>query len=316
VTIDKDGDRYGRWHVLLERRTWVQLASTVVLNSGVTQRFTKGIPCLALNCHACPVAATACPIGIIQHFVGVGQVPWYVFGVVGLAGAVGGRFACGWLCPFGWLQELVYRLPLPKWHLQPRVPARWWVLLIVSAAYAACGWLLSGWVVQHAVLFALYLVIGFVIYGILGVSRLFALCGIVFLVALATADTWFCKLCPAGVLEGGIPWVIWDPDLRELIGGMFVLKLALLLVFLAWMAVTQRPFCRWICPLGMLWSPLNRWSMLQMAVDGEACLRCDRCQRSCPVDIRIYEDPNAGACIRCMRCVAECPASCISLRVQ
>jgi polyferredoxin len=162
--------------------------------------------------------------------------------------------------------------------------------------------------------FALYLVAGFVIYALLGASREFALFGIVVGVALLLRDTWFCKLCPAGVLEGGVPWIVLDPALRDLVGALFWVKVTILVLFVAWMTVTQRPFCRWACPLGAIWSPLNRLSTLRMAVDGETCIRCDRCQEVCPVDIRIYQDSNSPKCIRCMECVAVCPVSCVSVR--
>jgi hypothetical protein len=70
VSAKRQGKRSTFWFILAERRAWVLLTSTVALNSGLTQLLTKGFPCLALNCHACPLAVTACPIGVIQHFVG------------------------------------------------------------------------------------------------------------------------------------------------------------------------------------------------------------------------------------------------------
>ena len=305
--------RKGFWARLAEKRAWVQLSSTVLLNSWFTQQATKGVPCLALNCHACPLAVTSCPIGGIQHFVSMRQLPLYVLGVVGLAGAVWGRAACGWLCPFGWLQELLHRVRLPKLVIQPRQRARWWGLLAATALYVGLGWALLGLATQSPVLFALYLVAGVVLYAFLGASQLFALLGLVLVVPVVTIDLWFCKLCPAGMLEGGIPQVLIDANLRGLVGGFFWLKLAILVGFLAWMAVTRRPFCRWICPLGALWSLFNRWSTLRMAVDRDACIECNRCQEVCPVDIRIYEDADAPACVRCLLCVSECPVSCIGV---
>jgi polyferredoxin len=314
VSAKRQGKRSTLWFILARWRIWVLLTSTVALNSGLTQSLTKGLPCLALNCHACPLAVTACPIGVIQHFVGQQQVPWYVLGVIGLAGALGGRLACGWFCPFGWLQELVHRLPVPKWRAHPRQRASWWALLAVTVAYAGWGWLIRGSATRSPVLFALYLIAGFALYAVLGASRGFAFVGVVVLVAYVAADTWFCKICPAGILEGGIPWVVIDPGLRGTIGALYWLKVGILFLFLVWMAFTRRPFCRWICPLGAFWSPLNRWSTLQMAVDLVACTRCNRCQNVCPVDIQIYEDGNSPACVRCMQCVVACPVSCISVR--
>lgn len=314
VKRGRQGRRSRLWSMLFQNRGWVQFASFLAMNSWFTQQVTKGLPCLALNCYACPLAVTACPIGSIQHFIEVGQVPFYVLGVIGAAGALGGRFACGWLCPFGWLQEWLYKLPLPKWRIRPRGRAPWWVLLAATAVYAGGAWALLHLAGSALVVFALYLIAGLVLYAFLGASRVFALVGLVLLLPLFSVETWFCKLCPAGMLEGGVPQVLLDASLRQLVGPLFWLKLATLALFLAWMAITRRPFCRWVCPLGAFWSPFNRWSTLQMTVDREACSKCNRCQESCPVDICIYDDANDEACIRCMRCMDECPSSCIRVK--
>jgi polyferredoxin len=252
----------------------------------------------------------SCPIGSLQHFAGVRQIPYYLLGVLGLVGALGGRVACGWLCPFGWLQEQLYRIPVPKWVVRPRRRAAWWILALVSLAYAASVWGLFALDLPNVVLGS-YLMAGFVLYAWLGASRLFALVGLSLLLPFFTLEPWFSKLCPAGMLEGGIPQVILDADLRALIGPFFWLKLVILVLFLAWMAVARRPFCRWICPLGAIWSPFNRYSTLQLRVDQEACIRCDRCRSVCPVDIRIYENAVDPACVRCIECVQVCPVSCI-----
>ena len=79
------------------------------------------------------------------------------------------------------------------------------------------------------------------------------------------------------------------------------------------MSVTRRPFCRWLCPLGALWSPFNPVSSFRLQVDQETCIQCNRCQQVCPTDIRVYENPAAGACIRCLECVRVCPVDCIEV---
>ncbi|HDQ73151.1 MAG TPA: 4Fe-4S binding protein [Chloroflexi bacterium] len=255
------------WTWLVQRRPIVQIISALTLNSYFTQRITRGLPCPALNCYACPAASFACPIGSIQHFVGRRKVPLYVLGVVGLVGALIGRASCGWFCPFGWFQELVYRLPVPKLRLPNRF-----------------NW-----------------------------SRYVILVALVFVVPFLTADPWFCKLCPAGTLEAGIPVVLLSADVRALIGPFYWLKIALLAATVGWMGVTRRPFCRWLCPLGALWAPFNPISAFRLRVDRETCTCCNRCQAVCPVDIRVHEDPTSGACIRCLACIRVCPTGCISV---
>ena len=249
------------------RRRWVQFFSTLLTYSYVTQNITKGLPCPSLNCYACPTAAFACPIGSLQNFAGRHRVPVYVLGVISLIGVVIGRASCGWFCPFGWFQEWVYKLRVPKLRLPNRFNWTRYVILI----------------------------------GLVGV------------IPFLTGEPWFSKLCPAGTLEAAIPVTLLYADLRAQIGPLFWTKIALLVGFLGWMAVTQRPFCRWVCPLGALWSPFNSVSFFRLEVAQDHCNRCNRCQTVCPVDIRVHEDPNNGACIRCLACVPACPNKCISV---
>ncbi len=253
---------------LARQRSPVQILSALALNSYFTQRITKGLPCPALNCYACPAAAFACPIGSIQNFVEGHKFPLYVLGVVGLVGALVGRGSCGWLCPFGWFQELVHKIPIPKLRLPNRF-----------------NW------TRYVILAVLVVIIPFV-----------------------TNVPWFCKLCPAGSLEAGIPQVLLYDYIREQIGWFYWLKIAILVGFVAWMSVTRRPFCRWVCPLGALWSPFNAISALRLEVDEDACTRCNRCQEVCPVNIRVHESPNDGACVRCLACARACPQSAIAVR--
>lgn len=268
----------------------MQLLAAVGFNFWVwpTPSPLKSVPCPGLNCYACPVATTACPIGSTQFFVGqllpgtqaalanpspamwlevLNKVPFYVLGMVGLVGALVGRAACGWLCPFGFLQEILFKIPLPKLHLSNR-----W------------GWL------------------RFVVLGLL-----------VFLIPLLVSEPWFCKLCPAGALEAGIPLVILDESIRYLVGGLYALKLVILAGTLLAVVLIKRAFCRFVCPLGALYSLTNRFSALKLTVDREACLQCYRCREVCPTDMLVYENPNDMACVRCLECVRVCPTAAITI---
>lgn len=106
-------------NALLRLRRWpIQLASSLWMNSYFLATPLKAIPCWGMNCYACPASIFSCPIGTLQHFMIIRQPPLYVLGVIGTAGALGGRFACGWLCPFGFLQDLLFKLRTPKWRLR------------------------------------------------------------------------------------------------------------------------------------------------------------------------------------------------------
>ena len=60
-----------------------------------------------------PAASGACPIGSFQSVVGSSKFSfsYYVTGTLILIGVLLGRFVCGFLCPFGWLQELLHKIP-------------------------------------------------------------------------------------------------------------------------------------------------------------------------------------------------------------
>ncbi len=119
------------------RRRFVQTLGVLAINpyfAYFSSRLTyqgglKGVCVPGLNCYACPLAVFSCPIGSLQHSFALmsprvkGSLSrafaslFYVLASVGLVGAVVGRMPCGWICPFGFLQELLHRIPTPKLRL-------------------------------------------------------------------------------------------------------------------------------------------------------------------------------------------------------
>lgn len=96
-------------------RLKVQIAMAALFNIGLFQWHSVCFP--ILNCHSCPTSIFACPLGVIGQFVGIGLFPLTVVGMFALAGLVAGRFLCGWACPFGLVQELLYKVPYVKFRI-------------------------------------------------------------------------------------------------------------------------------------------------------------------------------------------------------
>jgi ferredoxin-type protein NapH len=267
------------------RRRIVQFVALLTSNSFVAsiptasfyQGNLKGACVPILNCYACPLAWGSCPIGTLQHFIIVRALPFYLLGVLGLIGLFLGRWPCGWLCPFGWFQEILYKIRSPK--LRPP------------------DWL------RHAKYVVLVGVVGFV--------------------AWFTYEPWFCKVCPAGTLEAGLPWLWWSARGSMFAEGMdfatvmFSLKIWILVAVVAFSILIQRPFCRFICPLGALFGIMNKVSLLQLDYDldscaiayakgseFENCATCMHCSRNCPMGLKVPEQRGSVDCIRCMNCTS------------
>ncbi|MCR4403579.1 MAG: 4Fe-4S binding protein [Firmicutes bacterium] len=99
----------GRWQAL-----------GFVLANSYFFKFLRHLPCPTLNCYACPAASFACPIGTLQHFAATRRVPLFTLGILGAVGTIFGRAVCGWACPVGGFQELLYSVPVRKVHVSNR----------------------------------------------------------------------------------------------------------------------------------------------------------------------------------------------------
>ena len=125
---------------------------------------------------------------------------------------------------------------------------------------------------------------------------------------------WFCKyICPVGTLEGGIPLVLMNENLRAAVGFLFKWKVAILVGILLFSIIIYRPFCRYICPLGAIYGVFNKISFVRYSVDGSKCTKCGVCQKNCKLNIKVYENPNSIDCIRCGSCKDGCPAKAIKI---
>jgi len=244
----------------------------------------KGTCVPVLNCYSCPAAMGACPIGALQNSMATlkfnlsidrYQFGLYVLGFFGAVGSLVGRLPCGWACPFGLLQELMYKIRTPK----IRIPR-----------FLSMG--------KYLILAVMVILLPLLLLDDFGMGQ-----------------TWFCKwICPAGTLGAGVPLAILDPAIRARLGSLFAWKLSLAVIFLILMTLSKRPFCRAVCPLGAILGLFNRTSLWRMQVDGNKCTRCNLCQAHCPVDIRVYESPNSPECVRCLKCRDVCPYGAVEYR--
>ena len=264
------------------RRRCIQLASAVIYNANLAgfkdgslyQGDSKGLCVPGLNCYSCPGAIASCPLGALQNALSQmpRKAPLYIIGFLMLTGLALGRVVCGFLCPFGLIQELLHKIPGPKLK-KSRLTAR----------------------------------LTYLKYGILAV----------FVVAIPIWYAYargyplpaFCKyICPAGTLEGGLPLVALQADYRKVVGVLFGWKTGLCAAVLGLCVFCYRSFCRFLCPLGAIYSFFSRVALLAVRVDESLCVGCGACVSRCRMDVSRVGDRE---CIHCGGCRTACPKNAI-----
>ena len=235
----------------------------------------KNVCTPGLNCYSCPGASGACPLGALQNSLASSNktAPYYLFGIIVLYGMLFGRWICGFLCPFGLIQELLHKIPTPKIKKSK-----------VTRVFSFLKYVIL-------VFFVILLPIAYAF-------RNFPLPG-------------FCKyICPAGTLEGAMGLLsnkVNESYLRML-GPLFTWKFLLMISILVACVFLFRFFCRFLCPLGALYGLFNKISLVGVKVDRTSCTDCGLCVGKCKMDIKHVGDTE---CIQCGECISACPTKAI-----
>lgn len=263
----------------MAKRTITQAGASLFQNAylygffkgGIYTGGTKNICVPGLNCYSCPGALFACPLGSLQNSYGH-SFPYFVVGLIALFGAMLGRAVCGFLCPFGFVQDLLYKIKSPKIKKGRATKYLSYLKYIVLAVFV--------------IILPLY-----------------------YLSEQGIPVPAFCKwICPSGTLFAGIPLAIANSDIRSILGLLFGWKTALLVALLSLGIFIYRPFCRFLCPLGAIYSFFNPIAVLGIKVDESKCTSCGRCVRYCKSDVSKI---NSRECIRCGDCKKVCPTGAI-----
>ena len=206
-----------------------------------------------LNCYSCPGAVGACPIGSLQAVIGSWnfKMAYYVVGFLIFIGAMVGRLICGFLCPFGLIQDLLNKIPFPK-----KIRTFKGDKLLRKLKY---------------VIFAVFVI----------------LLPLFLVDIMGQGAPYFCKLiCPAGTLEGGLPLVLLNKSMRSALGWLYIWK-NVILVITVFNPVSLYKYrvdkdkcikcgkCAKACQ--MIVDPVEN-------SNSPECIRCGRCRKVCPTD--------------------------------
>lgn len=267
------------------KRRIIQLYAALLHNAYI-KGFVKGeifegaskyVCAPGLNCYSCPGAIGACPLGSLQNALAESKtkIPTYIIGIILLYSIILGRTICGYLCPVGLLQELLYKIKTPKLKKSK------FTRILSYFKYILLG----------------VLVIGIpLIYGLQ--AKNIPLPG-------------FCKyICPAGTFEGAI-FLLSHPnntDFFGMLGQLFTWKFCLLIIFVVASIFIFRFFCRFLCPLGAIYGLFNKLAILGVKVDDDKCDHCNVCITHCKMDVKKVGDHE---CIQCGECINKCHTNAI-----
>ena len=267
------------------KRRIMQLYFGLLLNANlkgfvtgnIYQGKTKIVCAPGINCYSCPGAVGACPLGSLQgSFSADRSTIYYVCGILLLYCILFGRMICGWVCPFGLVQDLLYKIKTPKVKKSP-------VTRILS-------------LLKYVIL----------VFFVFIVPILYAF--------RDTPLPAFCKyICPAGTLEGGIGLLsnAVNDSYFSMLGPLFTWKFLLMVSILVGTIFVFRLFCRFICPLGALYGLFNKFSFFGVKLNQDKCTNCGLCTAHCKVDIKTVGDRE---CISCGDCIDVCPVNAISFK--
>jgi len=251
----------------------------------ISKSFLKRFCVPGMNCYSCPAAIGSCPIGSIQFWlndtalkINLGEkinfVGFYIIGFLALIGGSVGRLLCGFVCPFGFIQDMIGKLS----KLNYRIPK------IFRA-------------IKYIVLVLFVIVLPFFFLDISILSPWF--CKL---------------LCPVGTLQAGVPLLLVDEGLRKASGFITIFKFSVLFLFIVLMFLSKRAFCKILCPLGAIWGMFNRISLLKLTIKRNTCTKCKLCEEKCPMNVEILKNPNSSECVRCMECLKNCPTQSITTK--
>lgn len=224
--------------------------------------------------------------------------PWLALASFFLVGVLLGKSLCGWVCPFGFIQDIIIFIKRKKTEFSPRAHE---TMLLVK--YFVLG-------------ITLFISISFSAAKLAGISASYENALGVFVkapfTALSPSETLFATL--PRMVQNFSRAIVEQPVLDVLSGAsslppLFWVQLAIMIAVLVFTAYVPKGWCRYLCPHGAFMAILSKFSFLGLRRDPVKCAKggCRACVEVCPMRVPIlnlpwekFSDPE---CIYCMKCV-------------
>lgn len=175
-----------------------------------------------------------------------------------------GRFFCGWICTFGFFNDIIYLISSRLFKVKFRISEK----------------------VDRILKYLKYFVLIFIV--------------------------WFVWTWKSTLFESSSPWDAFAqlPYIKDALA-QYAIGSILLAIIIIGAFFIERFFCRYLCPLGAIFTPISYLRGLKIYKPTNNCGSCRACTKNCPMGIPLYNTSKvtSGECISCLKCTSVCPRS-------
>ena len=298
-------------------RRLFQLGCFVIFNAGIWNLGPWEIVIPALVSMHGNARTVVGSLDLFQHMLARNAIPWVALASIFLFSAFTGRFVCGWICPFGFIQDILSAVSKKKSRISPRTHRSFLKMK-----------------------FAVLLVVIVISFGLFVLSGINEEAGISYKDALGTfSDAPFNSISPASTAFVLIPqlpqrWLKISEDfdfsklsslegtqefLATFFTSLFTVRLGILLIVFFGSAHIARFWCRYLCPQGAFLAVLSRFSLVGIRREPAKCTRCRDCIQDCPMAVDLldawWEKISEPECIMCLECIDSCEFDALKLKI-
>ncbi|MFX1296881.1 MAG: 4Fe-4S binding protein [Promethearchaeota archaeon] len=262
----------------------------------------NGIPLPVMQSYATPGTTIVGAYDVFMESLSHGIFPFLALGILLIFGILIGRATCGWMCPFGFVLDVCYYIPLRK-----RYPG-----LQINSQLSKVKFFILG------LTFFIAIVIGIVRLG-----------GAEPLPLGPFTNNPFAPIDPATTFQAVIPQLIINPELWPSLeegfwtifswSPWFWFRVIFMVIILILCVYIGRAWCRYFCPLGAMLGLMTPHAVVGVQRNLSKCLgkKCRECEIACPMGVALlresWEKIRDSNCIMCLKCYEACDEGAITL---
>jgi polyferredoxin len=227
--------------------------------------------------------------------------PWVGLASFLIVGVLIGKSMCGWVCPFGFVQDIIGFFRREQTDLSLRTHET-----MVYVKYVVLA-------------ITMFIVVTFSASEIAGVQGGYQSALGIFAFApfstLSPSETLFARV--PSYVHGFAVNVFTSSGVNVLssissLPALFYIQFAVMVLVLGFVFYVPRSWCRYFCPHGAIMAVMNNFSFIGLRREPTKCEKagCGHCVQVCPTRVPILDLPwekfSHPECIYCMRCADAC----------